>query len=295
IETNSLTAKTNVTSKTNAKHWAVIMSLVFVFFTGLWFVNTSSSKNIDALPQPVEEKPEDKKIVVTQSKPQTTPAKKHKKKPIQPSAPVKVAATQAIPQNIAADCPNDMVKIAAGTFYFGSAKSDPDRNALLETFAAPHTATSFCMDRFEYPNKKNQLPQVNVNFIQAKSLCEAKNKRLCNEVEWEHACKGPQNIIFPYGNIFDPQICNVQSSAIQAAGAYNRCKSSMNIFDLSGNVQEWVEQKGAFESNKYLVKGGSFDLPGWASRCAAKKEYTATITKNNLGFRCCMSIDKEEM
>lgn len=45
--------------------------------------------------------------------------------------------------------------------------------------------------------------QVNVSWEAADNLCKSTGKRLCDEIEWERASKGAENIRYPYGNEFD--------------------------------------------------------------------------------------------
>lgn len=80
-------------------------------------------------------------------------------------------------------------------------------------------ANSFYLDKYEYPNRKGALPLVNVDWYEAKELCERqfvdlngngvqdfldvndngvqdegdiaeKNKRLCASAEWKETCRG---------------------------------------------------------------------------------------------------------
>jgi hypothetical protein len=48
----------------------------------------------------------------------------------------------------------------------------------------------YCIDQYEYPNKKDELPRVMVNFPQAQQLCADQGKRICTESEWTMACEG---------------------------------------------------------------------------------------------------------
>ncbi len=46
----------------------------------------------------------------------------------------------------------------------------------------------YCIDVYEYPNKKGARPPVMVDWYDAMGLCAAKGKRLCYEAEWVAAC-----------------------------------------------------------------------------------------------------------
>src|ERR1700722_1639403 len=50
---------------------------------------------------------------------------------------------------------------------------------------------SFCIDKYEYPNIKDHIPQSWMSWHDVKAVCEAQGKRLCNKSEWTFACEGP--------------------------------------------------------------------------------------------------------
>ena len=50
---------------------------------------------------------------------------------------------------------------------------------------------NFCIDKYEWPNKKGELPKVMMTFWDAKKSCEANGKRLCTSSEHTFACEGP--------------------------------------------------------------------------------------------------------
>ena len=67
---------------------------------------------------------------------------------------------------------------------------------------------SVCMDRWEAPNVKGELPLVMVTFYEAENWCKERGKRLCYDDEWTQACQGSQKFTYPYGNTHQPGVCN---------------------------------------------------------------------------------------
>jgi sulfatase modifying factor 1 len=49
----------------------------------------------------------------------------------------------------------------------------------------------YCIDTYEWPNKKGERPEVMNRFHQAQVKCAAVGKRMCTESEWTLACEGP--------------------------------------------------------------------------------------------------------
>jgi formylglycine-generating enzyme required for sulfatase activity len=149
----------------------------------------------------------------------------------------------------------------------------------------------YCVDTYEYPNRRGALPTVSVTWSDARKACESKGKRLCTEDEWEKACKGPGNARYPYGSQFDANACNTEDDmgddrAVAASGKFGRCKSGYGIADMSGNVAEWTASP--YASNADMTqKGGSFGRPDYAARCAARKNGAPGSRSAEVGFRCC--------
>ena len=130
-------------------------------------------------------------------------------------------------------------------------------------------------------------------FAEADALCGNSGKRLCSEEEWEAACRGPQNLRFPYGTRFDPEACNTTDAKdnprqTNTSGAFSRCKSGYNVFDLSGNAAEWTTSDyDSTEVAGKAVKGGSASRPGFDDRCASRRKVAPGAHAINVGFRCC--------
>ncbi len=188
-------------------------------------------------------------------------------------------------------CPKGMKLIESGTFRFGSAASDPMRN-FGEKLISQRKTHAYCMDYYEYPNKSKGKPKVRVSWKDAKASCEARNKRLCTELEWERACKGPSSHRFPYGDDWEAGICNTESkegvaNALGAASDNKKCKSGFGIYSMSGNAEEWTADAYAKKSKNKVVKGGAANRADRASRCAARRAQNPKISASMLGFRCC--------
>jgi len=145
----------------------------------------------------------------------------------------------------------------------------------------------FSMDKYEYPNQVGELPVTNVTWAEAQAACESVGKRLCSAEEWVMACRGPQGLRFPYGPTYDGTKCNSESKVDvpQRIGDTPRtCVSGYGVYDLNGNVWEWV---GASVDSGVSVRGGAWSSSSCAE-CALKFWENFPNTKSDrAGFRCC--------
>ncbi|MBZ4418288.1 bifunctional serine/threonine-protein kinase/formylglycine-generating enzyme family protein [Myxococcus sp. RHSTA-1-4] len=205
------------------------------------------------------------------------------------SAPAGGASAVAAPVG---GCPAGMRLVSGGAFKMGTAPDD-SMSFLDERPLTSVQVPSFCVDEYEYPNQAGARPKVGVTWEEAQSLCEQAGKRLCTEEEWEKACKGPGNARFPYGNTYDADACNTETSqgmdrTLAASGSFARCRSAYGVVDMSGNVAEWTSTR--FDAADFTHKGGAFDRQDYTSRCSARKNAAPTDHSDSVGFRCCAGV-----
>ncbi|MBD3393804.1 MAG: SUMF1/EgtB/PvdO family nonheme iron enzyme [Chitinivibrionales bacterium] len=137
-----------------------------------------------------------------------------------------------------------------------------------------------CVDRYEYPNRKGAVPQGNASYKEAQQACESKGKRLCTAEEWQWACSGLEGYTYPYGWQFDKKNCNTKGvGQFEASGARKRCVGKFGLYDMVGNIFEWVT--GA--DGKPMLMGGPY------SKCQTVSPGMDGDAKPQTGFRCCKS------
>lgn len=166
-------------------------------------------------------------------------------------------------------------------------------------------------------------PQVCVDWCDAFAYCKAVQKRLCGKIgaganvwgdyadatkdQWFSACSSGGVHNFPYGG--DPKVstsdgydalkCNGDGKKVGTTlpvGTCPDCKSSeagyMGVFDLSGNVQEWMDScNGTAGKTDYCRhRGGSFysgHTSGSYLRCGVDDSDMRDAKMESYGFRCC--------
>jgi hypothetical protein len=184
---------------------------------------------------------------------------------------------------------------------------------------------SFCIDRYEYPNEKGAHPTWMLDWYQAQATCESRGKRLCWSSEWTAACEGPDHAPFPYGWERDHNKCNMDNFYIEPAkpapraqflfysrdpdvarrellrldqsvpsGSLESCRSGFGVYDLPGNVDEWVvSDEPPQEQSKWAgLKGGAW---GHVRNQCRPMTYShiAEFYYYFVGFRCCKDAPGE--
>lgn len=220
-----------------------------------------------------------------------------------------------------------MVLVPPGEFLMGSNEGDADE-------MPPHRVhlDGYYMDRYEVTvgqyakfleatshetppewNTMNQAqhqkrPVAFVNWADANTYCRWAGKRLPTEAEWEKAARGTDSRIYPWGNEiptqrqanFSKQDWN-DHAALLPVGLLEEGKSPYGIFDLAGNVREWVadwyddkyyEQSpnrnpnGPERGEGKVLRGGSWLHDPKYLRSAYREPNTPSLRVANYGFRC---------
>ena len=149
---------------------------------------------------------------------------------------------------------------------------------------------NFCIDKYEFPNQASQRPTTSMSLSDSQQACKQQNKRLCTEAEWTLACEGPDWKGYPYGAEYRSEVCaskDVASrTAIADSGDHNQCRTPDGVFDMTGNVWEWVtldnEQGG-------VLRGGGSILSAGLGRCRSRAFFSdRTTIATDVGTRCCL-------
>jgi sulfatase modifying factor 1 len=182
----------------------------------------------------------------------------------------------------------------------------------------PKEHKRFCIDRYEYPNKKGERPRVMIDFPQAQQLCADQGKRICTETEWTTACEGPAYKPYPYGYHRDPKICNGDQQygfpdlhkafskdpkiadpelarlyAGVPSGSQPKCVSDYGVYDMPGNADEMASSEtfGARSEFDSVTTGGPW-LEGVRNQCRPKiYTHNEGFAYYYLSFRCCTEPD----
>lgn len=169
--------------------------------------------------------------------------------------------------------------------------------------AGEKTHMEFCIDKYEWPNRKGELPIAWQTWHQAKSLCESRSERLCSDHEWTFACEGEAMKPYPYGDGLhrDHTACNTskpwkdytktpRSQLYQGepSGSFERCVSPWGVHDMPGNVDEWVVNSSG---KPYVsgLKGGHASFVRNACR-PMTDGHGPTFSLYETGFRCCKDV-----
>jgi hypothetical protein len=198
------------------------------------------------------------------------------------------------PSTVAPGAPRPgMVWIPTGTLRAGSPLDEVPRLADVELPGTEIPLGGFYIDVLPWPDEVGAIPTMNVSRDEAGRLCESKGKRLCSELEWERACKGPDNLRYEYGAAYDPRVCSAgqpeSSSARHPSGDRPACKSAYGVREMHGGASEWTDSRWGRGSPRDagVIRGGNDPAGEIATRCAFARSMSPDARSPSTGFRCC--------
>jgi hypothetical protein len=179
------------------------------------------------------------------------------------------------------------VTIPAGALRAGTVCAGVPRITTEELVGESIALSEFQIDVFPYPNDPTKPARVNVSRDEAAGLCAAEGKRLCTELEWERACKGPSNTTFEYGAAYNQGNCKSEVDLLPDKRP--KCVSGFGVKDMHGLAFEWTQSAWGRGTSGDLgtVRGGQGPAGLLQARCANGQSRPATTQAADVGFRCC--------
>ncbi len=238
----------------------------------------------------------------------------------------------------------EMVTVPAGCFQMGSEQGDPDERPVHKV-----CISSFQMGKFEVRQKNFQavmganpsqnvganLPVDSLTWDEASDYCKKIGMRLPTEAEWEYAARAGSTTPFYWGSTVSGKEANFCDSSCElnireprvtdgfkhTAPVGSFPPNSFGLYDMSGNVSEWVQDWMGVEENYYLMspekdprgphseldacmrvdcigaqsitnkvyRGGAWNENAGALRSANRRDSHFQLRPEGTGFRCAKS------
>lgn len=217
--------------------------------------------------------------------------------------------------------------VPAGIFTMGSNLQDNEKpihtvmlpDYYMDVYEVTNTHYNACVEaggciRPKFASKFTDAafadhPVVYVDWNQANIYCEWRGARLPTEAEWEKAARGTDSRTYPWGNNApDKTLLNYNSNlgGTSLVGSYESGKSPYGMYDMAGNVWEWVadwysdayydaldedalDSQDLVSDSYRVLRGGAWSSYASNSRSAYRLKFRPDHWSLDIGFRCALS------
>jgi formylglycine-generating enzyme required for sulfatase activity len=216
-----------------------------------------------------------------------------------------------------------MMLVPAGCFMMGSNDGDDNEQPVHEQcFDEPFWIDQTEVTQADFQRLGGQManenvfdgqqrPVENITWYEARDFCALRGARLPTEREWEYAARGPDNLVYPWGNSWneDNATSSDNNNQTTVVGSIPMGNSWVGTYDMSGNVWEWTstlfeaypyvatdgrESDTGYRTDVHLVlRSGSFVRSTHVLSAPYRYGGLPNIVSFDVGFRCARNFDVE--
>lgn len=242
-----------------------------------------------------------------------------------PVIPTIIQTTEVAPALIPNTAGIEMVLVPEGEFIMGhngNHDANPEHRVLLGSFYIDKYEVTNALyrecdtlgpcstpsDNVAYSDPQyDDHPVVFVTWRQSRIYCEWRGARLPTEAEWERAARftdGTRD--YPWGGPIDCSHGNYSGCRgdTNKVGSYEAGQSEEGVYDLAGNVSEWVSS--LYQEYPYratdgredldapglrVLRGGNWNLPEIFLRTWYRNGADPEYPLDRIGFRCARNAN----
>ncbi len=173
----------------------------------------------------------------------------------------------------------------------------------------PHYARTDFRPAYFGDSHYDDFPVIYVDWTMAGTYCEWRNARLPTEAEWEKAARGTDKRSYPWGEGISCAQANFDGDPDDPAtfcvgdtskvGSYESGMSPYGLYDMAGNVFEWVSslnkpypydaldgREDPMQRGSRVIRGGSWNEGPNDQQVFYRSWLDPALSESAIGFRC---------
>jgi len=127
-------------------------------------------------------------------------------------------------------------------------------------------------------------------FIQRLNTITGKQYRLPTSAEWEYACHGGSQNEYCGGDDLDAVAWTMDNSNGQTHPVGQKQANGYGLYDMTGNVWEWMNDCWQAECARRTLRGGSWLNFPQLARIVPRGSYVTSNQHDNVGFRLARTL-----
>jgi len=194
------------------------------------------------------------------------------------------------PLNIAPEKPvyAELAKIPGGTFKYKGKDTDVKPFTIHTGAINQELYKAKCGEKNFGKFKGDSLPAHSVTWAEATNCCNKLGGELPSEAQWEYAARAGT----PYSNYWTNG-ANPKDYAVfdekSPVAPRSKKPNGWGLYDMFGNVAEWVKDDGFWFGKYKFLKGGSYKSKDKDLNFEDAEEEDARYWGTHVGFRCVYS------
>jgi len=190
-------------------------------------------------------------------------------------------------QEIVPEKPVDasIVKIPGGYFKYKGQNTEIKAFSMNATPITQELYKDKCGKKNFGKYKGDSLPAHSVNWKEANKCCSLLGGELPSEAQWEYAARAGSPYQHSWASNANPKDYAVFDEKKPVTTRSKR-PNSYGLYDMFGNVAEWVKDDGFWFGKYKFLKGGSYKSDEISLNVENSEEEDARYWGTHVGFRC---------